>query len=248
MENGIGSAVEQVVKLTRETRKTEILPATLEPQGYYYLVGPDGASTKVLAQPAWHRETLQTPSELRNFIAANPGGNSAVFVGPEQVVFVYDMQDRRNVAVCPLKTSPQYQLLLSPPQQMSQSDFIRLLRIPLHGCLTSENLIPLLRELKFESGDIANTTIQHGRESMGRQINSAVTGVDKIPDEIGLLIPVFENHAYTHLIKCAVEVFSQERTFRLTPYPLQLKTAMEAALTDIADVFVEDLDVFHGKP
>lgn len=249
---GIGYAVEQIIGLAGETRRTSILDAHAEKKGSYYLVGPDGKATLTLAGPGWHGETLDTPTQLRRFIIDRKATKGATFVGEDRIVFVFDLDDRRDAATCPLRPSPQYLWLKGESSKpLTQSDLVRLLRITLKGCVTADNLLPIVRQVKFDSSDGGVSTVEHGRQSMGRQVMAAVTGADIVPEETTLIVPVFENHGYAARIECAIEIDPATRTFKLTPYPLQVKAAMDGAMADLDELFsdVDELPpVYRGKP
>ena len=251
----LGSAIREIERLTKAAHKTEIIAAqgAGEPAGVYYLVGPDGLAQKVVAGPSRHREKLATPAEMAAFIDAYAGGEGkgVTYFDEQAVVYVFDGEDRRDFAVCELPKSPQYlKLAACACKAMGQADFVRLLRIDLRGCLAESNLLPLVRQLKFTADRASEAAIQHGRESIGKQITAAVTGESAIPEEVTLFVPVFENHPFRARIQCAVEVMVLDQAFRLTPYPMEMRQAVDAALEDVRHVVGgPDMPrVFRGQP
>lgn len=254
----MAGAIQEVERLTRAAHKTEILKADGEPRGVYYLVGPDGKAHRTVAGPDWHGERLATPAQLRTFVADHSAGTEdgkgVLFYDESRIVYVYDEGDRRDRAVCELVQSPQFKLLTAlsdAPKNFDQASFVRLLRITLRGCLPPDgNLLPLVRNLKFTSGAETERDVQHGRESVGRQVTAAVRGVDAIPEEVTLLVPVFENHNFKARVACAVEVMTHEQAFRLTPYPLEIKHAMDEAMESVAEVLGSDglPAAYRGNP
>lgn len=238
---GMAGAVEKIAELATAGIKTTTFTHESERKGVYYVVGPDGKAVKTLADPAWHHERLGTPAELVRFIEEHKGESGVVFYGEASVVYVYDINDRRNVAVCELKTTLQYGWLLNPTGAMRQTDFIRLLRITLRGCLPPDSgLLSLVRNLKFNVTTDGGGTVQHGRESIGRSLKAELTGEGSIPEEVRLIVPVFQNHPFSALVTCAVELAPQEQTLQLTPYPMEARRAMDEALADIAERFAGD--------
>lgn len=247
----LGSAIQEIERLTRASQKTEILKAPDQPSGVFYIVGPDGKADKTTADPAWHSEKLATPVELARFIKEHSDEGSATFLSETKAVFVYELTDRRDVAVCDLRLSPQFRWLKdSSGKAMDQKSFVRLLRIDFRGCLGDSNLLPLVRQLKFTADGAVEGNIQHGRESMGKQITAAVTGADAIPEDLTLFVPVFENHPFRARVACAVETLPHEQAFRLTPFPLEVPVAMDAAMEDVRRVLSGDKlpTVYRGLP
>lgn len=248
----LGNAIGQVADLARGTTRTTVMEVKQEPAGTYYLVGPTGLAERKVAAPAWHNETLDTPAELRQFIKDNRKQSDAVFFDESAIVYVYDLDDRRHRAACPLKLNPQFKWLRDESaQQFRQPDFIRLLRITLKGCVSPDsNLLQLVRQLKFNATQDGGATIQHGKESIGRNITAQVTGEAAIPEEVTLMLSVFENFRFAVNVLCAVEINPHDQTFRLTPYPLQLRAAMDLTMDEIDQFFeADDLpNAYRGNP
>lgn len=257
--NGLGAVTAQVERLVIDALDSEIMECPQEPRGYY-LIGPKGEAKLVRPEPGWHKEGFDRPEELRRFILEQsadkdgiliPCDFAAVFVTPERIILVHDLKDRRNISICPLQISPQYNWLLqNGGKQMSQTSIVRELRITFRNCLQSENLLGLLRSLKFNTDLSGNADLQHGRESMGKSVLAKVTGVDALPEETDLMMPVFNNHGKKTGIKCAIEVFPAEQTFAITPYPQELTRAMDDAVADLIMMFTDnDLPpCYRGTP
>lgn len=247
----MGAAIKEVERLTKQANATTILETKGERKGFYYLV-TDGKATATVAQPGWHSEKLQTPDELRKFIHAEKQDNSAVFIADNEVIFVRDLEDRRDTAFVELiETEPYTWLKVASGKMLSQSDLVRLLRITFKGCLGGESaLLPIVRNMRFTSAADANVELKHGRESVGNSIQRQITGEGTIPEEMTLRVPIFENHNFSSPIHCAIEVFPLEQAFKLTPYPLQVRIAKDAALSSIEDLLTHDdlPPVYMGKP
>lgn len=260
----LGSAIKEIERITNAAIRTTVLDVKGEPKGMYYLVGPDGKAELQTAEPAWHSELLDTPEELKKFIEVFQGitfdnvgadkgeADPAVFIAPGEIIFVHDLADRRDVSLCTLAQTEAYKWLAEKSgSQMTQADFIRLLRITFRGCTSADSvLISLLRKLQFNAASEVSGNLQHGRESVGRSIQSEMVGKDAVPEELTLNVPIFENHVFVAPITCAIEIFPQERVFKLTPYPMQVRRAMDEAMADIETVLTgEDMPpVFRGKP
>lgn len=246
-------AIESIAELVKRSAKTEVLTVDGERPGTYFLVGPDGRAEKNVADPAWHSETLDTPAELARFADdLNLSGSGGItYLSPGRIVVVYDRHDRRSKATCDLVKSPQLQFLEAIQGKfLSQADMVRALRINFRGCLPGDGILSLVRELKFKVGAEAEGSIQHARQSLGRSLIAEVKGADSIPEEIVLTLPIFENHRFATQVFCAVEVFAQEERFKLTPYPSELRDAMDRALADIAETMTGEKmpPVYLGKP
>lgn len=238
-DGGIGMVGQQIERLTAGAAKTQILSTSGEPGGYYYLIGPDGKAVLTLAKASWHSEALESPGEMNGFIkqrlsAEGALKNPAVFYSEKRIVLVYDFDERRDRAQCELVTSSQYATLQSVAgKAMTQKDFIRMLRVTFRGCLSDGNLLTSLRNINWGVNESGTANIQHGQESLGRQLIAQVQGISVIPEELQLTVPMFENHPFRCSIQCAIDIDAQARTFAITPFPQELRKALESTLDDI---------------
>jgi hypothetical protein len=243
-DNDISGAIDRIVRLANDAAKTTILSANSagEPPEVYFIVGPDGKHTKHVAAPPHKAQKLSTPLQLRQFILDQGGTSGIVYLSDKAAIFQYDKETRRDYATCVLSKSPQFVWAeTGSGKTYRQPDFVRILRIILQDCLGVDSaLLSLVRQLKFTSGGEAEGTIQHGKESLGKQITNAVTGQAALPEEIILTMQVFDNHPFRAKIACALEIFPAEASFKITPYPMEVKKAMDTALDDI-------VIALHGK-
>lgn len=228
---------QQIERLTRESIKTSTLNAP-GPTGWYYLVDPQGKAELQLAKPPWHNECLESPKAIEEFIAdgikKQKFADPAIFYGIKGVVLYYDRNDRRDIASCPLPFSTQYCTLRDRNgQYMTQKDFIRMLRVTFHNSLADGGLLNILSKIRWEQNANGSSEMTHGKESLGRQLIASVQGIDVVPDELTVVVPMFENHPYRASIKCAIDINVEARTFSLTPYPQEIQNAFENTLEDI---------------
>lgn len=256
---GLDGVTEQVERLVRDSLKTTTLEAKQEPSGCYYLIGPDGRATFTRAEAPRHREQLRDHLELITWakwaetncpIAVYD--SPAIFVNEQEIVLAYSSRERRDFVVIPMALSPQYLWLRDKAVEwMKQRSLVSLLRITFRGCVMNENLLALVRALKFETGAQGEAVIQHGRESMGRAITQKVLGTDALPEEFGLNIPVFENIQIRWQIHCALEIEPSAEAFKVSPYPVECTNAMNGVLEHIRQELVSALPsipVYLGRP
>lgn len=250
----IADAIDKVAALALAGKRVEIVPAVGEPVGFYYLVKPDGTATLTEAKPARHSEKLATPAQLRDFIKGTiVDTDGLLYYDDKQIVFVYEQGDKRDRATCELRKSQQYLWLENAsrtPPSMDQKTFVKTLRILFRGSLGDSNLLTLARSLKFSATGDGVGIIQHGRESMGKNIASALTGDSALPEDVFLSVQVFENHPFKTRVACALEIAPQDQTFQLIPYPLEIQTAMDSTLENITEALkVECVPAaFRGSP
>lgn len=253
----LADGVKEIERIVEASVNVEpkIVALPQEKPGTYAIVTPGKDGGKIeerLAKPKWHNETLETPAQLNSFIKSLkemwPGSSGetpgVVYVSQEKSVFCYSFEDRRDRATVPLAISKPFSWLMQPTKQMDQKSLIRLLRITFADCLPAEsNLISLLRSLKFTNNGEVQADINRGREAIGKQILNEVRGVDSLPDEIVLNVPVFENFKTIASIRCVIEINPDVGTFELIALPSQMSRGMKLALDQVMEVCVADTDV-----
>jgi hypothetical protein len=223
-----------------------------EPEGVYLLRRQDGSIGRMLASSDWRRHTLRTPQDLAAFVARQERAEkdrSAVFVSENSIVFVFDIEDRRNIATCPLTLTPQWKALVGKPFA-SQGEIIRLLRIVFKDSLiNSDQVILSLRKLSFKLGSSSEGDIDpNKRESFSR---SATAGLEQeIPDSLLFEFPIFEGYRVKAKVACALQSFPVEAKLSIEAYPQALTYAMSETLEAIAELFRSKgmPPVFIGTP
>lgn len=251
---GIGAVGEQIERLAIDSLTAEIISTSeREPTGYYYLQQPQGEATLILAKPHWHSEKIASPIELEKMLIARKKDfvDPVIFYDELNVSLVYDLATRRDFINCPLVQSTQFkEIARVSSKPMPQKDFIRLLRVIFRGCLADSSILNNFRNIQWSASENGGSDIQHGRESLGRQITASVQGIQTIPEEITLTIPLFENHGFLSSIECAIDISVESRSFAITPFPQQLHHAMEATLDDILLQFSKEgyPPAFRGHP
>lgn len=247
-------AIREITKMADQARKVKFVQAAAEPAHKYWYVGPDGQSELMEADPPLLRRRLDRPEDVVVFVEKlgdDERAQAAVFYDEKQIVCLPDAEDSRRRLVCKLDYTPQFAWLLNESKTpLSQRDFVRLLRITFRGCYDLyPHLLALIRNLKWTGTSEAGAALVHGRESLGRAIESQVSGADSIPEELVLTVPIWRQYGTMTQIACAVEIFPQEQHFKLTPYPMQMDDALDDGLASLQNTLAAgDVSVYRGHP
>lgn len=250
-------AIKEIERLVLAGHTARTLTLEQEPAGRYAIVRPGGEILVEWAEPEPIADLMRSPESFVQYakslaIREDPDDSTArIYFDGSRLVLIHDIDSRRDRTVCDLIPSPQFSWLVNGSKQTyRQADFIRLLRIDLQGALpAASNLLPLIRELKFNNNAAAQSNIQHGKESLGRQIEAAVHGIDAIPEEVTLSVPLWENFTCIVPIRCAVEILPHEQQFKLTPFPLELRKAVELGMGSIRNLMDDTgVDYYYGSP
>jgi hypothetical protein len=259
LKDGV-SEIERVVK-TGMIVSPSLLKLPDEPPGHYAIVVPtpsgrDASINFKLAKPAWHREKLETPAQLIRFIESMKSDRKvspqagAVYISDSQIIYVYDFEDRRNVAICPLQKSEPWEWLEADQPPMNQRDMIRALRITFDGALDGgSSLISVMRNVRWTNDGNVEANLQRGKEALGRQISNAVAGVENFPDEFTVSVPVFSNFAFDVRVRVALEIMPLEQRFEVIPFPNQLEKALGKTFDLlVSQIAGTDVPTFIGSP
>ena len=257
------SQLADALKFTSEQAKATIkplptiIPLNTEPEGHYLLVKHDGTYTEHYREPEPMNHRFETAMELVTFIGAlapDPK-EAAIFLDSDGATFVPDRNDPRPKARVELDYTSRFETLqkfagTNGSQPMDQRSFLALFRISFRGCLSGSNLVQLLRDLKFVNNAAGEGNIQHGQESLGRSIVAKVAGVDAIPEDITIHVPVFDGYGQSQPVACAIEIMTQEQRFRLIPFPGEVERAEADALDYVRGILAENtpkIPVYLGE-
>lgn len=172
----------------------------------------------------------------------------------DRVVVILDDDGHRDDTVeMPLPLHPTFEALCEAPRNVDQAAMIRWLRLNLKDILDKDhpNLISLLREIRITQNVAGTGTVTHGRESMGKTIDNAVTGVDAVPEDVLLRVPLWLHHDAFVSVPCYFDIDTSNVKFTLAPKPgaiEQAKADGQAWLHEQLEELAPESSVFFGTP
>lgn len=128
----------------------------------------------------------------------------------------------------------------------NQIEFVRILRITLRDCLPAGNLLSIIRDVKFTANSTGAGVVNHGRQSMSRDMVEDVMGTGAIPEEVTLKMKPFDNMQFESHIQCAVEVDPSTCSFKLTPYPGQLRKCIDQVLSVAVETLGDSVPCYYA--
>lgn len=212
---------------------SHLTPLPNEPKHVYYL---DGEYCQADPQPRGAKAADLTAVVA---FASEHQHSSEIWFSRERVTVHLDRETRRDVVTLPLVLNDQLLTLAKLSRQNvahSQKEFVRLLRIDLAGC-PPEDLLPLVRSLRFRQNAATSGTIEHGRASLGKAVECQLEGRSTIPDRITLTAPVFEGFQrhLRYTVECAIEIDAETEKFYLIPFPGEIESVIRRAEDDIGE-------------
>lgn len=204
------------------------------------------------AHPARDHRVYDIDS-LSAFVAELP--KVVIWHDDQRVVAVLNDADYRDSRVTmPLPIHPTFTALAKMEgKDFGQRELIDYLRLNLKKEIDAAvpTLIAALRDIKFVNNASGDAKIEHGRESMGRRIEQSVTGVDKLPEDFLLQVPLWLHLDAVVAVDCALVVNTAEQTFRCGPKPgavEQSKVAGQKWLNAQLETACESAVVYFGSP
>lgn len=206
------------------------------------LLKPGGKVEMLTLEPEPLRIDLQTPQAFADWVKNRPSENSACFYDETGLLFVPDLHTRRIRARCEFKrTSPHAWLRLSEAAsaagkaiRMGQKEFVKLLRFTFDGCLPV-GALDSFRNVRFTAGQVVIGQERVGKATLDRRVSEAAEAPDgrDLPDEIPLLVPLWHEVVGRFGVRCHIDTDPATGTFAMTPFPGELESAVEAALSSI---------------
>lgn len=247
--------------------KQSAAPIKLEiqdPRSVAYLM-PNGNVEKIARPEAPRNHQVDSLADIlllaETMTPSGAGqGDAVVWYDADQVVLVFDDDGHRvETATLELEGSDLFKTVVglaggTNAKTFDHKAFIRLLRLDLAGALDPSELLDIVRRVKFESGQVVSSNVQRGRESMGREVLSAVSAESEIPDAVTLRVTVYRTVGETesYPLRCTVEVDSMAGRFALIPFPDEIQRVQQLAVDSIAarlaDGLPDGVRAYHGRP
>lgn len=236
-----------------------IVTAPQEPPHVYYVVNEAGAMVRtVAAEPLGNDKASDLDSVVR--VMTDSDNPREIWYSRASVIGLHGggLPDRVTM---PLKESPQLaQLIAWDARQrvnVGQRELVMLLRTTFAGCLPSHpTFLENVRKLRTSKAAEVNSEIGKGKVSLGRSVIAEMSGVELIPEEITIRVPVFAAASLLAFadVRVCVDPNPEEEQFTLVVIPGQIEQAWRAG-----EVYIQaklaallgnesEIPLYHGTP
>ncbi len=255
--------LELIQETAQKAQKAQLLD--IRGDGRTAYVQLDGKLQMVPIEPAPRNHLVCSLADLLAFAERCRDDDTAdpvVWPANDEVVLIINDADRRDRVTFSLEQSEPFEALWtlrkSRPTPLDLRSFIRLLRITLG--LDNQRVVDQFRKLEWKLQDGTSAEVQHTKESMGKAIMAEVQGVDDLPDELVVQVPVYRDAGERTPIDiaCAIEIDARNQTLELMPLPGEVERALQLAQADIqgrlmsalppAENEASDVPVYYGSP
>lgn len=213
--------------------------------------------TEVLTVPPAPR--AHSVTALADFVALLQNravaANAFCFLGRTSVVALLDHADRRERVTLALLNSDRWITVAGlGARELSQKEAVHLLRMKLQDTgKDAARLAAAIKTIEFERTGSGKRTVEHGRETLGKEVESIVQGVDGIPETVEFLVPIWAGpdlEGYTAKVKCGVYIDVEDETFTITPLGDEIENATQEALDRLRTEIEErsGIPTFRGQP
>jgi hypothetical protein len=178
-------------------------------------------------------ETLDCPSfvSLVNALGEDP----LVLIDCERVVGILDESKKRGRVYLGLEKSRAAKALTALGNPTDQKKLIGFLREELAGCV-EEKFLAIVRRLDFSRRNDGNSSIQHGRESLGRSVEAAVQSAEgQVPEIVVVTLPAWGSIEFdsTIQLRCAVHVDAVAEKISIRPIGEELEIAVNFVMSKL---------------
>ncbi len=146
---------------------------------------------------------------------------SQVFVSENGVVGIIDQFDRAERVEMKFVPSSQMLELAKLKSATNQKMFVTALRSALHGCCSYPEMVNVARKIEFKRSSDGKTTVDHGRESLGRSVEKEVRSIaGDIPEELTFRVNLLSvpSDLNTQVeLKFALDINVENETLMLIP-------------------------------
>jgi hypothetical protein len=229
----------ETLELIQQTAKQAQAPVVVESlntdgRTAYVQQGGEIKQFPLPAKPRDHR--VGSLADLILFAQREDNKSPIVWHGVECVVLVTNDADRRDSVTLPLTLSERFktlQMLAEEKPALTQVEFIRLLRVDLG--LDNTAVVAKFRKLDWSNGAEANGDIQHGSAKLGKSIAAKVQGIDALPDELPVEVPVYQQtgERQAYIVQCLIEIDTLNQRFQLIPKADELERVVDLAQAGI---------------
>src|ERR1019366_440856 len=100
---------------------------------------------------------------------------------------------------------------------------------------TMPTIVDCIRVIKWEASSASDGNIQRGKTSVGKAATAAATGLESVPEQVTLSVPIFDNSFMPkpYDVRCALEIFEDTARLQLFPLPGEIEKAYARAEADL---------------
>lgn len=204
---------------------------TVAPNGDVLIRSPDGSITEY---PYYPPDRNHVTEDIDSFVSmiSQFGHDTVVMIDREGARAVLHQKDRRDELLLSLPLSNEWNALARLSKQTLHKSFVQTLKKDLRDCV-DETFIATMQRIDFKRRNDGSRSIEHGKESLGNSVESAVQSAGgEIPEYLRASIPWFANRDLrkSFEVQCYLQIDSTEEKLTLSSVGSSIETAGQEAL------------------
>lgn len=178
-----------------------------------------------------------------------------VYVAANRVRAFLNRADRRELVTVDLVETKRFKLVteLQTPRSMQPKEAVKMLKLDLHGGNVAQVIQPLSR-IEFTRTGTGRTSVDHGKESLGRSVEAQVQNAKDVPEAFDLAVPVWSTSGFDRfgvLVKFGLYLDLEAQTVELRVLADEIERVRNQALVAVVRELgarLEGVPIFLGTP
>lgn len=229
--------LDRIVGLAKGAHRAEFLKDKDLPNVVYVR---NGESLEAVDVPARDRHHVLGGFDdmVRVLLDESMAPDPEVFVDSKGgIVALLDRAERRQTASIELKLATRMETVvaLQAGRAFTPKQAVRFLQHDLYAA-NVKHVVQALRRIDFKRTSGGHSHVQHGRESLGRQVELEVQQAEDVPETFEVVVPVWSNagfSAWSVTITVSLHLNIEEERVELRVLPDEVERAINGALTSV---------------
>lgn len=250
-----GEVVNEIARLAVKASENDVRFARPpgEPAGVYFSIVREGDGVRLEKHLAEQQPATPDAKNLDSLIRWTLEGQDPEFWYNDEGVWGYrDRANRRSYIELLFTKTKQYEAVLKlvgdKKQGMDQKEFLRYLRIDLHGVVEND-VVQTIRNVSFKQQAEQESRVAVHKASLGTKIEKLLDSEKAMPEMLYLYFPIFKEVPINESVKALLDVDLEGSKFVLTP--VELDDAVKKVFVYVRDALEQsklDVPVFFGRP
>lgn len=175
-----------------------------------------------------------------------------IFHSPERIVAYLDGARREDMAQMTLRHSAEWMAIERLlPRSAPPVELLKFLRKNFNA--VPQEVRDSLSRIDFTRTSSGRTSVEHGRESLGRSVEASVQQADKIPESFKVTVPMYDNPGLRGIrvtVQIGIYLHSTEEQVEFFALPGEIDAAVNQVHEEIGKRLAAgapDAQVFHGS-
>jgi hypothetical protein len=243
---------DRVVNLSKSANDVQVVTHKDLPDAVFVRHG--GELREAIVPPRKRAHEIHTFGDLMMLAADTAiAREPEIFHSNREIVVLLDRLQRRELVRMPLIHTERWNTVCAlGTRSLTVAEAIKLIRFSLQG-VGADALVAAIRKIDFSRKSDGQKTVEHGRETLGKQVEAAVQQADSIPQEFTAKVQLYANEGLRSLIaavKVGVYIDVNDEAIQLIPLADEIPSAIRSIQSQLHELIVTaapKVPVFTGE-